>query len=50
MKLHFCSKCGTPIHPGDKVFLSHTRTILRPIDELAKETPAWLYKYLGPVK
>jgi len=30
----FCSKCGTPIHPGDKVFLSHTRTILRPIDEL----------------
>jgi serine/threonine protein kinase/dienelactone hydrolase len=30
----FCSKCGTPIHPGDKAFLSHTRTILRPIDEL----------------
>jgi serine/threonine protein kinase/formylglycine-generating enzyme required for sulfatase activity len=30
----FCSKCGTPIHPGDKAFLSHTHTILRPIDEL----------------
>jgi serine/threonine protein kinase len=30
----FCSKCGTPIHPEDKAFLSHTRTILRPIDEL----------------
>lgn len=31
----FCSKCGTPIHPGDRAFLSHTRTILRPIAELA---------------
>jgi serine/threonine protein kinase/dienelactone hydrolase len=30
----FCSKCGAPIHPGDKIFLSHTRTILRPIDEM----------------
>ena len=30
----FCSKCGTPIHPGDKAFLSHTHTILRPIDEM----------------
>jgi tRNA A-37 threonylcarbamoyl transferase component Bud32 len=30
----FCSKCGTPIHPGDKAFLSQTHTILRPIDEL----------------
>lgn len=29
----FCSHCGTPIHSGDKVFLSHTQTILRPIDE-----------------
>ena len=34
----FCSKCGTPIHPGDKVFLSHTRTILRSIDELVPGT------------
>ena len=32
----FCSKCGTPIHPGDKDFLSHTRTILRPIDEIGQ--------------
>ncbi len=30
----FCSKCGAPIHPGDKIFLSHTRTILRPINEM----------------
>jgi serine/threonine protein kinase/dienelactone hydrolase len=30
----FCSKCGTPIHPGDKAFFSQTHTILRPIDEL----------------
>ncbi len=34
----FCSKCGTPIHPGDEVFLSHTRTILRPIHELVPGT------------
>ena len=34
----FCSKCGTPIHPGDKVFLSPTSTILRPIDELVPGT------------
>jgi len=34
----FCSKCGTPIHPGDKAFLSHTRTILRPIYELKPGT------------
>ncbi len=34
----FCSKCGTPIHPGDKAFLSHTRTILRPIVEFAAGT------------
>jgi len=32
----FCSKCGTPIHPGDEAFLSHTRTILRPIDEIVQ--------------
>jgi serine/threonine protein kinase len=30
----FCSKCGTPIHPSDEVFLSHTQTILRPMEEL----------------
>jgi serine/threonine protein kinase/dienelactone hydrolase len=30
----FCSKCGTPIHPGDNAFLSYTHTILRPIDEM----------------
>ena len=34
----FCSRCGTPIHPGDKSFLSHTQTILRPIDELMPGT------------
>jgi len=30
----FCSKCGTTIHPSDKAFISHTRTILRPMEEL----------------
>jgi formylglycine-generating enzyme required for sulfatase activity/tRNA A-37 threonylcarbamoyl transferase component Bud32/predicted esterase len=34
----FCSKCGTPIHPSDKTFLSATRTILRAMDELAPGT------------
>jgi len=34
----FCSKCGTPIHQGDKAFLSHTHTIIRPIDELVPGT------------
>jgi len=34
----FCSKCGTPIHPSDEAFLSHTRTILRPIQELTPGT------------
>ncbi|MEE9389658.1 MAG: serine/threonine-protein kinase, partial [Candidatus Aminicenantaceae bacterium] len=46
----FCSKCGTPIHPGDKVFLSHTRTILRPIDELGPDTElAGKYKIIDVV-
>ncbi len=46
----FCSKCGTPIHPGDKVFLSHTRTILRPIDELVPGTElAGKYKIIDVV-
>ena len=34
----FCSKCGTPIHPSDEVFVSRTRTILRPLDELLPGT------------
>lgn len=34
----FCSKCGTPIHPEDRTFLSHTRTIVHPIGELQKGT------------
>jgi len=29
----FCSKCGTSVHPSDEAFLSHTRTILKPIEE-----------------
>jgi len=46
----FCSKCGTPIHPGDKSFLSHTRTILRPIAELAAGTElAEKYKIIDVV-
>ena len=34
----FCSKCGTPIHPEDRTFLSHTRTIIHPVGELQKGT------------
>lgn len=34
----FCSKCGTPIHSGDRAFLSQTRTILRSIEELQHGT------------
>ena len=30
----FCSKCGTPIHPSEEIFISQTRTILRPMKEL----------------
>jgi len=46
----FCSKCGTPIHPGDKVFLSHTRTILRPVDEMVSGTElAGKYKIIDVV-
>jgi serine/threonine protein kinase/dienelactone hydrolase len=46
----FCSKCGTPIHRGDKVFLSHTHTILRPIDELVPGTElAGKYKIIDVV-
>ena len=33
----FCSKCGSPIHPSDEAFLSHTRTILRPMEDLQPE-------------
>ena len=29
----FCSKCGMPIHLSAEALLSHTRTILRPIEE-----------------
>ena len=31
----FCSKCGTPVHPSEEILFSQTRTILRPIEELA---------------
>ena len=34
----FCSKCGTPIHPSDETLVSHTRTALRPIQELPAGT------------
>ena len=30
----FCSKCGTPIHPPEEIFVSYTGTILRPMEEL----------------
>ncbi len=34
----FCSKCGTPIHPAEEIFISQTRTILRPMEELLSGT------------
>jgi serine/threonine protein kinase/predicted esterase len=34
----FCSKCGSPIHPSEEIFVSHTRTILRPMEELPPAT------------
>jgi serine/threonine protein kinase len=34
----FCSKCGTPIHPSEGMFFSHTRTILTPKEELIPGT------------
>ncbi len=43
----FCSKCGTPIHSSDKVFISQTRTILSPMEELPPGTTlAGKYKIL----
>jgi tRNA A-37 threonylcarbamoyl transferase component Bud32/dienelactone hydrolase len=34
----FCSKCGTPIHPSERIFISQTRTILKPMEELRPGT------------
>lgn len=34
----FCGKCGASLHPSDEVFLSHTRTILKPIEERSSGT------------
>jgi tRNA A-37 threonylcarbamoyl transferase component Bud32/dienelactone hydrolase len=34
----FCSKCGAPIHPSDKILVTHTQTVLRPIQELPPGT------------
>jgi serine/threonine protein kinase len=34
----FCSRCGTPIHPSEEVFISQTKTILRPMEELPPGT------------
>ncbi len=34
----FCSKCGTPIHPAEEIFVSRTMTILRPMEELPPGT------------
>ncbi len=30
----FCSKCGMSIKPSDEIFISQTRTILKPMEEL----------------
>jgi serine/threonine protein kinase/dienelactone hydrolase len=43
----FCSKCGTPVHASDKAFVSQTRTILKPMEELLPGTTlAGKYKIL----
>jgi serine/threonine protein kinase len=34
----FCSKCGTPVQAAERIVFSQTRTILRPMEELAPET------------
>jgi len=34
----FCSKCGTPVFSSDKAFISQTRTILKPMEELLPGT------------
>jgi predicted Ser/Thr protein kinase/predicted esterase len=34
----FCSKCGTPIHLSEEIFISQTRTILRQVEELRPGT------------
>jgi serine/threonine protein kinase len=34
----FCSKCGTPVQASERLAFSQTRTILRPMEELAPET------------
>ncbi len=34
----FCSKCGTPVSADERIVFSQTRTILRPMEELAPET------------
>jgi len=34
----FCSKCGSPIHPAEEIFISQTRTILKPMEVLRPGT------------
>ncbi|MGD9344963.1 MAG: protein kinase [Candidatus Aminicenantes bacterium] len=34
----FCSKCGSSVFPIDGIFISQTRTILKPIEELSPGT------------
>ncbi len=34
----FCSKCGIPIHPSEEMFVSQTRTILKPMEVLRPGT------------
>ncbi|MDH4270571.1 MAG: protein kinase [Candidatus Aminicenantes bacterium] len=34
----FCSKCGTPVQAAERIVFSQTRTILRPMEEMAPET------------
>ncbi len=34
----FCSKCGTPIHSSEEIFVSRTMTLLRPMQEIPPGT------------
>jgi dienelactone hydrolase/predicted Ser/Thr protein kinase len=46
----FCSKCGTPVQAADRIAFSQTRTILRPMEEIAPETlPAGKYRIIKVV-
>lgn len=34
----YCSKCATPLKPSDEISISHTKTLVTPMDELTRGT------------